>query len=88
GFSASLRTIYRGKYGFGDLNGNNIADAENEFVKGYLLVNTSVGYNLKQWDFQAGVDNLTNFRNPQFIPTLPGQLFWTTIRYRISQLKS
>lgn len=85
GISASFRTIYRGKYGFGDLNGNNIADVQNEFVKGYLLVNTSLGYNFKQWDFQAGIDNLTNFRNPQFIPTLPGRIFWTTIRYRISQ---
>jgi outer membrane receptor for ferrienterochelin and colicins len=87
GFSASLRTIYRGKYGFGDLNGNNIADAQSEFVNGYLLVNTSAGHKFKQWDFQAGIDNLTNFRNPQFIPTLPGRIFWTTVRYRISQQK-
>ena len=36
-----IRGVYRGKYGFNDINGNNICDDEKEMVMGYWLTNIS-----------------------------------------------
>ncbi len=74
--NASLRGIYRGRYGFGDLNANTILDADNEYVQGFVTWNFSITKNIKKLDFQAGIDNLLNFQDTQFIPSIPGRLWW------------
>lgn len=79
GFSASLRGIYRGRYGFGDRNSNSVLDAANEYVKGYMLWNVTTGKKLGAFSVQAGVDNLLNFKNPAFIPAQPGRLGWVRV---------
>lgn len=79
GFSASLRGIYRGRYGFGDRNSNTVLDAADEYVKGFMLWNITAGKTLGAFALQAGVDNLLNFRNPEFIPTQPGRLGWVRL---------
>lgn len=81
GWSASVRAIYRGKYGFGDINGNLILDDEAEYVKGYWLANASVGKNIMSWiNVQVGIDNLFDYTNPTYISTMPGRLYYTTIQ--------
>lgn len=79
GWSATLRTIYRGRYGFGDRNGNVILDADNEYVNGYAIVNLSAGKSFgKILLIQAGCDNLFDFTAPQYITALPGRLLWVS----------
>ncbi len=84
GCNASIRAIYRGEYGFGDVNGNLILDARNEYVKGYWLANVSLGKTIKRKiDIQFGVDNVFNYTNPTYITTIPGRLFYTSIQIKM-----
>lgn len=100
GLEASLRIIYRGKYGIGDIRGNiqgeevpssdrnsnSILDTYDNFVQGYFLTNISVA---KIWKpgirTQIGIDNLFNHTEPIFIPNLPGRLLYVSLSYSISQ---
>lgn len=87
GFSANIRAIYRSKYGFGDRNGNLILDAQNEYVDGYTTVNISTGKQfLKQkLNLQIGADNLFNYKDESFIPTLAGRLLWVRMQFLIQK---
>ena len=99
----SLRVIYRGKYGIGDIRGNiqgetipspdrnnnSILDKYDDFVKGYALVNISVAKSIKQGlRFQLGIDNLFDHTEPIFIPNLPGRLMYGSVSYSFSKNKS
>ncbi|MFD2935662.1 TonB-dependent receptor plug domain-containing protein [Spirosoma flavum] len=81
GFSASLRGVYRGRYGFADRDGNLILDSDSEYVKGYMLYNLSVAKALKSITLQAGVDNLAGYTDPAYIPNLAGRLWYTSLRW-------
>lgn len=95
GWFGSLRVIYRGRYGAGDMmgniqgetipasdrNNNSIQDVYDNFVKGYALVNVSVGKNIEDFRIQAGVDNIFNYTEPVFIPNLPGRLAYVSVAY-------
>jgi outer membrane receptor for ferrienterochelin and colicins len=76
----TLRGIYRGRYGFGDLNGNLILDQKEEFVPGYWVWNFSLTKKLfKQVNCQLGINNLFGFTAPLYIPSLPGRLYYASI---------
>ncbi|PWK15055.1 outer membrane receptor for ferrienterochelin and colicins [Arcicella aurantiaca] len=78
--TASLRGVYRSKYGFADYNGNGIADVENEFVNGYILWNFALSKELmKHFHCQIGCDNVLNFKNTTQIPNLAGRLVWGSV---------
>lgn len=80
GWTASLRAIYRGRYGFGDLNQNAILDAASEYVVGYTVWNVAASKIFyKRYTLQVNVDNLFNHTNPAFISTLPGRLFYASL---------
>lgn len=80
GWNASVRMIYRGRYGFGDRNGNAILDADNEYVDGYLTVNISAAKTFRKiLKLQVGCDNLFDCTDPEFITALPGRLLWTSM---------
>lgn len=100
GWDASIRIIYRGKYGIGDIRGsiqgetippsdvnnNAILDKYDDFVKGYGLINLSVAKTVQQnIRFQIGVDNLLDHTEPLFIPNLPGRLFYGSVSYSFSK---
>lgn len=87
GFSANIRAIYRSKYGFGDRNGNLILDAQNEYVDGYTTVNISTGKQFfnQKLNLQMGADNLLNYKNENFIPTLAGRLLWVKMQFLIQK---
>jgi len=84
GWEGSLRMIWRNRYGFADLNGNSILDADGEYIRGYALCNLNAG---KQFDngllLQVGCDNLLNFRNEAQIPDQPGRLWYLSMRYHL-----
>jgi len=86
GWNASVRAIYRGKYGFGDVNGNLILDDDAEYVKGYWLTNASLGNNLSSWlNLQVGIDNIFDFTNPSYISSMPGRLYYTSIQIKFNK---
>jgi outer membrane receptor for ferrienterochelin and colicins len=88
GWTASLRTIYRGRYGFGDLNQNTILDADNEYVAGYAVWNVAVSKTFaKRYTLQANIDNLTNHTNPVYISTLAGRLFYASIGIELGKIQ-
>ncbi|MFD2571106.1 TonB-dependent receptor plug domain-containing protein [Spirosoma soli] len=86
GVSASLRSIYRGRYGFADRDGNLILDNDSEYVRGYVTHNVSAA---KTWAIrdvgslalQVGVDNLAGYTDPQYIPNLAGRLWYASLRW-------
>ncbi|MBL0145480.1 MAG: TonB-dependent receptor [Chitinophagaceae bacterium] len=45
-FSSSLRAVYRGRFGYTDINGNAILDDNREYANGYVLLNASVTKNI------------------------------------------
>jgi outer membrane receptor for ferrienterochelin and colicins len=86
GWSGSVRTIYRGKYGFGDRNNNTILDAENEYVDGYATINLSVAKSFNNmFCVQAGCDNLFDYTDAEFISALPGRLVWASVALTFSK---
>jgi outer membrane receptor for ferrienterochelin and colicins len=86
GLTASVRAIYRGRYGFADANANTILDADNEYVRGYLLLNVAASKTLGPWlSVQAGVDNLTNYTDPAYISTLAGRLLYASFSVELGK---
>lgn len=83
GFNASMRGVYRGRYGFADLNNNQILDADNEYVAGYWLWNISASQRFcKQFRAQVGIDNLLGFRNETALPGIAGRLWYVRLSYQ------
>ncbi len=100
GWEGSLRVIYRGQYGIGeirgniqgevippsDTNSNSILDVYDDFVPGYALVNLSIAKTIKHsLRFQLGVDNLFDYKEPVLIPNLPGRLYYAALSYSFSK---
>lgn len=81
GLSASLRGVYRGRYGFGDRAGNLILDADTEYVRGYVIYTISGAKTWKSLTLQTGIDNLTGYADPTYIPNLAGRLWYTSLRW-------
>ena len=86
GLTASLRAIYRGRYGFADANANTILDADKEYVRGYLLLNVAASKTLGPWlSAQAGLDNLANYTDPAYISTLAGRLWYASLSLELGK---
>lgn len=100
GLDASLRLIYRGRYGAGSLQGNvqgltippsdrnnnGILDVYDNFVSGYFLCNVSAAKTFRQkLRVQAGVDNLFDYKDALYIPNLPGRQIYFSMSYSFSK---
>lgn len=73
GWSASLRCIYRSRFGVIDKDGNGFANMSEEFAQGVLQLHATVAKQIgKRISMQAGVNNLLNQVNPRFMPNVPG----------------
>jgi outer membrane receptor for ferrienterochelin and colicins len=97
GWEGSVRIIYRGKFGVGDVQGNiqgetipasdrnnnSVLDMYDSFVPGYALVNLSVAKQFDQLRLQFGIDNLFDYINPIFIPNLPGRLIYGSVSFSL-----
>ncbi|MBI1937635.1 MAG: TonB-dependent receptor [Ignavibacteriales bacterium] len=84
GLSSTISGIIRGKYGYGDINGNNILDDEKEYVQGYALWNfTAVKSVTKNLSLQLRIENLFDKTNTRFIPSMPGRIFYAGVQLEI-----
>jgi outer membrane receptor for ferrienterochelin and colicins len=103
GWEASARVLFRGKYGVGDIrgniqgevlppadiNGNGILDSYDNFVEGYALVNFSIAKSIPSgFRFQLGVDNVFDYKNPIYIPNIPGRLAYASVGFTFFRKQS
>ena len=73
GWSASLRCIYRSRFGVIDKDGNGFANMIEEYAPGVLQVHATVAKQIgKRISMQAGVNNMLNQVNPRYMPNVPG----------------
>ena len=77
-FKITLRGVWRGRYGYRDIDGNAIPNRDDEFVPGYVVWNVTL---TKDWfvplldhlSLQLGANNLLGITKPMLIPSLPGR---------------
>jgi outer membrane receptor for ferrienterochelin and colicins len=84
GFDAYFRAIYRGKFGFMDVNGNNIIDDNREMTPGYWLLNLASSKAIsKAFRLQIGVEDILNYTNVVQLPNIAGRTFFININYSL-----
>lgn len=75
--NSSLRAVYRGRYGYSDINGDAVLDDDREYADGYLLLNASVSKTFKcGFELQTGSDNILNHRDKDKLPNLYGRTYF------------
>lgn len=80
---ATMRGLYRSRWGVGDVDGNLILNREDEYAKGYVQLNISVGKSFNNGlQIKAGIDNLTNYRNERYVSNLSGITSYFNITYQ------
>ena len=87
---AFITTKYRGKYGFSGLNnfydGNAILNDDREFVKGFALLNTTFSKQFgKNWEAQAGIENLLNYKNKLLMPNIFGRTYFINVNFKLEK---
>jgi outer membrane receptor for ferrienterochelin and colicins len=87
GIITSVRAIYRGRYGFSDVDGNGIVNRDDEYVKCYVLFNASVSklFLNDKLRLQLTGENLGNYKNPGAVSNLPGTLVYAGITYNLNK---
>lgn len=88
GWSASLRVIYKSRWGTYDKDGNGIINREDEFAKGSALININAAKAIKSFRVQAGIDNLFNYKDEINLPGQPGIQPYVSINYSLIKNKN
>lgn len=85
----NLRMMYRGKYGFADMNGDVILDADNEYTPGYALVHLNAGKDLlnDKLKLQFGIKNIFNYTDPQHLAYEPGRTWYLSASIHLFKSK-
>jgi outer membrane receptor for ferrienterochelin and colicins len=82
GIQASVRAIYRSRWGVIDRDGNGFANRDDEFADAQIQVNATIGKRIAQrWTMQLGVNNLFNQIDARFMPNIPGINYFTSVIY-------
>lgn len=89
-FRVFVAAKYRGKYGYSGLDefqdGNDILDDEREFVKGFVLMNATASKQLgRQWEVQAGVQNILNYTNKLLMPNIFGRSYFINLNFKLEK---
>ena len=86
-FDVNLRAIYRGDFGFADLNGNSILDTPAEYAPGYTNWHLAMGKSLMKEDMlhiQWGIDNLFGTTREQ-VPSMPGRFTYLSLSFQLQK---
>lgn len=87
-WTGSARARWRSRYGYRDLDGNNLANRPDEFVPAYAVVDLTLS---RSWErvapvigrnrvtAQLGVDNLFGLTRPSLVPSLPGRALYASV---------
>ncbi|MBU3714092.1 MAG: TonB-dependent receptor [Ferruginibacter sp.] len=83
-FFATTRFIYRSRWTVADSDGNSVHNIQDEHANGFLLINVSAGKELKNGlHINAGIDNLLNYQDANFMPNLQGRMIYIGVRYKL-----
>jgi outer membrane receptor for ferrienterochelin and colicins len=86
-FTASVRANYRGRFGFSDITGDNILNDDREYVKGYVLLNTTLGISPKKGiQIQTGCENILNHIDKDKLPNLSGRIYFINCNIELTKL--
>ena len=88
-YNFSLRGIYRGRFGFGDLNNNAILDSDTEYVKAFTTWNFAFSKQLlkeERLNLQFGIDNIMAITR-DYISYMPGRFIYIGASYRFARSK-
>ena len=85
GLTASVRGRWRSRYGYRDLDGNALANRDDEFVSAYAIFDATLSKTvpvpgLADAEIQLGVDNAFDATRPTLVPSLPGRRFYAALR--------
>ncbi|MCU0403374.1 MAG: TonB-dependent receptor [Chitinophagaceae bacterium] len=73
GWTASLRAVYRSRWGTFDQDGNGIINRKDETAEGFLMLNASVQKEINgKWKAGAGIENILNHRDAVNLPNMTG----------------
>ena len=75
--NARASAVYRGRFGYSDINGDNILDDDREYVKGYVLLNANVSIAFRNGlRIQTGSENILGHEDKDKLPNLSGRTFF------------
>lgn len=85
GLTASVRGRWRSRYGYRDLDGNSLANRDDEFVTAYAVFDATVTKTVPapgpaDAEIQLGVDNVLDITRPTLVPSLPGRRLYAALR--------
>ena len=80
GLFATLRNVYRGKWGTVDMDGNGLINRSDEYAKGYVQVNASLGCKKEKWELMLGMDNVFSYKDPVNLPGNPGRVGYVNLQ--------
>ncbi len=81
-WNASLRFIYRSRFGVADRDGNGFANMKEEYAPAMLQANMTLGYQLsRSFSLQGGINNLFNQVNARYMSNIPGINWFTGLHY-------
>lgn len=82
GLTTAARLVWRGRYGYADLNGNLVVDEDREYAPGYALAHLTLTKTFGRADVQFGVRNLLDHIDPERMPFEPGRVFFVGAGFR------
>jgi outer membrane receptor for ferrienterochelin and colicins len=85
GLSVSIRGRWRSRYGFRDLDGNGLANRDDEFVPAYAIFDATITKSITlprsfHAEIQGGLDNAFDIMRSAFVPSLPGRRIYAALR--------
>ena len=88
-FFINTRAIYRDKWAVGDKDGNGVYNANDEFAKGFVQLNLSIGKQFKNgFGTQAGCDNILDYSDINNLPNMAGRTFYISLNYHLTKNKN
>lgn len=84
--TVSIQGRWRSRYGYRDLDGNNLANRSDEFVPDYAVLGAAVTKSFivvqtLEAVVQVGLDNAFNHTYPTLVPSLPGRRGYVSLEF-------
>ena len=86
GLTASIQGRWRSRYGYRDLDGNNLANRSDEFVPAYAVFGAAVTKTVSvvrafEAVVQLGLDNALDHTYPTLVPSLSGRRVYVSLQF-------
>jgi len=86
GLTASIQGRWRSRYGYRDLDGNNLANRSDEFVPAYAVFGAAVTQTVSvvrafEAVVQLGLDNALDHTYPTLVPSLSGRQVYVSLQF-------